>query len=152
MTLTRDAQQVLLLRLPFSVASSSTAIVGMASASSQDASSLGIAARLLVPAIVFLAYSGLWGSWARWKPPAVSIYYFPYLPLGIGWTGVGLLLGAVGFALPPPAQMPLAFLVVAILVLGLIGMGFMPRVLLPRRYRAAKGLDRTRRTCGKFTR
>lgn len=142
-----ETQQVLLLLLPFSASSSSTAILGMTHASSQDASSVGIAARLLVPAIVFLtvgalAYSGLWRSWARWKPPVVSIYYFPYLPLGIGWTGVGLLLGAVALVLPPPAQMPVAFLVVAIVVLGLIGMGFMPRVLLPRWYRAAKGLDR----------
>ncbi|MFT2712695.1 MULTISPECIES: hypothetical protein [unclassified Clavibacter] len=117
------------------------------SGASGGMSSLGIAAEGLVMAIVFLAigllaFSGLWRWWARLKPPVVSIYYFPYLPLGIGWMGVGYAVMAPGLFLPPAIEMPVIYLGVAIVFLGLIGMRFMPRALLPRWYRAAKGLDR----------
>lgn len=140
-----ETHQVLL--LPTSAAYSLTAILGMASASSQDSSTLGVAAELLVIATICLtvgalAFSGLWRWWARWKPPVVSIYYFPYLPLGIWWIGVGLVVMAAGLFVPPAIEMAVIYLGVAISFFGLIGFVFMPRALLPRWYRAAKGLDR----------
>ncbi|OUE24017.1 hypothetical protein BFL36_06515 [Clavibacter michiganensis] len=123
------------------------AVLRMTSASSEDTSSMGTVAELLVLSTICLtvgalAYFGLWRSWARWKRPVVSIFYFPYLPLGIGWAGAGLVVGAAALLLPSAAQMPVVYLGGAISILGLIGMGFMPRVLLPRWYRAAKGLNR----------
>ncbi|WP_086517174.1 hypothetical protein [Clavibacter michiganensis] len=136
-----------MLLLPTSAAHSLEAILSESDAASGDTSSLGIAAESLVMAIVFLtigalAFSGLWRWWARWKPPMLSIYYFPYLPLGIGWMGVGLVVMAAGLFLPRAIEMPVIYIGLAISFFGLVGFVFMPRALLPRWYRAAKGLAR----------
>lgn len=136
-----------MLLLPSSAAYSFKAILSETSGASGDTSSLGVAAEALVIDIVFiaigvLAFSGLWRWWARWKPRFWTIYYFPHLPLGIGWMGVGLAVMAAGLLLPPAVEMLVIYFGVAISFFGLIGFGFMPRALLPRWYRAAKGLDR----------
>ena len=87
-----------------------------------------------------LAYSGFWRWWARMKRPIVTMFYFPYLPLGIGWMGVGLLVLAAFILFPPPARLPVIYLGLFVEILAVCSAMWMPRALLPRWYRAAKGL------------
>jgi hypothetical protein len=89
------------------------------------------------------AYSGRWRGWA------VKRYFtFVLYPAGQSWAlglalmGPGLLLVQVAALLPKPAGRPLGVLAIVLLLLGGIGLFYVPRPLLPRWYRAVKGLDR----------
>ncbi|WP_445337363.1 hypothetical protein [Clavibacter sp. CFBP 8614] len=123
-----------------------SALLALASDDSASRSLLASAVTAALMGLVFLgvgalAYSGVWRWWARMKRPIVTMFYFPYLPLAIGWLGVGLLIIGAFILFPPAARLPVIYLGIFVEILAVCSAMWMPRALLPRWYRAAKGLD-----------
>jgi len=123
-----------------------SALRALASDDSASRSLLASSVTAALMGLVFLgvgvlAYSGLWRWWARRKRPIVTLFYYPYWPLGFGWMGVGLLILGASTLFPPAARMPVIYLGLFVEILAVCSVVWMPRALLPRWYRAAKGLD-----------
>ncbi|MBF4622783.1 hypothetical protein [Clavibacter sp. VKM Ac-2872] len=84
-----------------------------------------------------LAYSGVWRGWAR--TPVTAFGKVPF-PFGIGFFGVGILMTAIPFPIPYPANQILAYFALALMMFSVIGVLWLPRFLLPRWFKDEKGL------------